>query len=643
LYSLSKFHNIQFTYYTTLVVFFLSIVTDVSSQVTKMDGVNNDIPFANRSIRFSTEKIANTIVSGGGIEGQWSTGLGNFMVSQQYTGTTIVSANAASRDEQSLSFRYEIPFDTNFSFISREFVFVTRDSRDIGLSSLERYSATIGTRWQPQHNAYVSLLGGVEQNTQLGIRATGKVGIIEAGIREGILDDFSYSINFTGDFRLLDEQRTNSDMQMQFSLVSIGDTSSSHLSVQGYFRRQERGFYTFVNTEQTRQVEKRSEDRYGTSARLGFTITSTLRSFFDLQLENAGINRRYGGAVPGALQTLVNRGLSEFQFLMTASTELKLENFVQRVGISFFRRNEANSIEREFDINESDEQLLRRQETQRDNNAFRIRLFGESFWKIATYDSIKFDGNLSLLRYDTPSEANFDDRDELQMLGQVQYSHRFSDAFTFTLSSRLQFMHLVFIKQERSSLNNWNRIIALTPSFTIKSKYLTSKPRFEVLANYTVYDFEQTTSDVKSFSFRQISFRDSVLLNVSADFHAEIRLYGRHFERGRLFWNNFSETPLSRNDEYFVKMLIFRNSTPMWSVGIGARYYALIQKSLSIGGITGISSDAIQRFYGPEMQFDYVVSSGSRISLNGWYERQTVNGVAIRYVPNIFLYTTIFL
>lgn len=640
--STFNFHHIQTTFRVFFVAFFFISVNECCSQVTKMGGMN-DTPLANRTIRFSTEKIANTVVTGGGVEGEWATGLGNFMVSQYYTGTTIVSANAASRDEQNLSFAYEIPFDTSFSLISRELVFVTRDSRDIGLSSLERYAATIGIRWLPARNAYISVLGGLEQNKQLGVRATGSVGIIEAGIREGILEDIMYSVNFTGDIRQLDEQRTNSDMQMQFSLLSIGDTNSSSLSVQGFYRRQERDFYTFVNAEQIRQVEKRLEDRYGTSARLGLNVSQTLRTFFDLQVENAGINRRYGGAVPGALQTLVNRGLSEFQFLMTGSTELKLQNFVQRVGISFFRRTESNSIGREYDMNANDEQLLRRQETQRDNNAFRTRVFGESLWNISSRDSLKFDGNFSLLQYDTPSEANYDDRDELQILGQAQYIHRFSDMFVFSFSSRLQFMHLVFLKQQRSSLNNWNRIIAFTPSFTIRSKYISSKPRFEVLANYTVYDFEQTTSDVKSFSFRQISFRDSILLTLSSDFHAEIRLYGRHFERGRLFWNNFSEIPLSQNDEYFVKMLIFRNSTPSWSVGIGGRYYALIQKSLSIGGITGISSDAVQRFYGPEMQFDYTISAGSRISLNGWYERQTVNGIAIRYVPNIFLYTTIFL
>lgn len=58
---------------------------------------------------------------------------------------------------------------------------------------------------------------------------------------------------------------------------------------------------------------------------------------------------------------------------------------------------------------------------------------------------------------------------------------------------------------------------------------------------------------------------------------------------------------------------------------------------------TGVSSDAVQRFYGPEVQISYKSSVGSTVSLNGWYERQTVNGVTLRYVPNLFLHTTIML
>jgi hypothetical protein len=76
---------------------------------------------------------------------------------------------------------------------------------------------------------------------------------------------------------------------------------------------------------------------------------------------------------------------------------------------------------------------------------------------------------------------------------------------------------------------------------------------------------------------------------------------------------------------------------------VGARYYALIQKSLILTPNIGISGDAVQRFYGPEVQCDYRLGGGSTVVLNGWYERQTVNGVAIRYVPNLFLHTSILL
>lgn len=612
-------------------------------QVSKITNVQ-DLPSSDKVVVFSTDKIANTLVSGFAVRGTWFTSLGNFRIDQDYKATSIISTNAATRDDQMLLMEHSsFVHDSSIALVSRGLLFVTQDSRDIGLSSLQRYAAMSGFRWNPDTDIDMTFLGGLEHNKQLGIEALGYVGIAEATLSPMKWEDFTLSARSLYDIRLLDSRRTNTDFSSQFSLLSLGDTSKSSLQLNGYFRRLGRDFYTFVNAEQFREVEQRLEDRYGVYGQIYTPLQKSLFVSLDYSAEQGTINRRYAGRVPGVLQTYVNRGLKELQIQLTASLLYQTSIGQYKAGMHYFSRTERNAIQGVFDINPADESTLRAQEQQRDNSAQRVRIFADARIAVTPSDSLYGQGAYSLLRYDTPSVQNYDDRDELQALTELHYAKKMSKSLTVHLTARVQLLHLVFIKQQRSSLNNWNRIFTLSPSVSIRTKKLVSHPHFEVLANYTVYDYEQTVGETRSFSFRQLSIRDSIQWYVNDNYHIEVRLYGRHFERGRLFWNDFAETPISSNDEYFIKVLGFRKKLHNWSIGIGGRYYALIQKSLILTPNIGISGDAVQRFYGPEIQCDYRLDGGSSVVLNGWYERQTVNGITVRYVPNLFLHTHIFL
>jgi len=632
-------------YHPTISMIFLLLVVSVHTTVAQVSKLQNSESrqSENKEIVFSTNKIANTLVSNISVRGLWETSLGSLRLDEQYRATSIISTNAATRDDQMLMLEHSLPYDSSFSLLSRGLLFVTQDSRDIGLSSLQRYSFISGFRWKPEHNMDMTVLGGIENNIQLGIEATGSVGLVEATITEIDWEDYTISGTSMFDIRQLDARRTNSDFLTQFSMISLGDGTQNSLQIHGYYRRLGRDFFTFVNAEQTQEVEQRLENRYGINGQIRTVLHKALSASVEYNVEQGTIDRRYAGRVPGTLQTYVNRGLEEIQLQITASLLYGTSIGEYRIGMHYFSRNERNDIRRVFDINAIDEATLRSQEQQRDNTAQRARLFGNATIAASKMDTFYLNGLYSLLRYDTPSTLNFDDRDELQAISEIRYKRTISSTLTFDITARAQLLHLIFIKEQRSSLNNWNRIFTLSPSITIQSKKFIAHPQFEVLANYTVYDYEQQASETRSFSFRQISIRDSIQINLSNEYHIEARLYGRHFERGRLYWSDFAETPISRNDEYFIKILGFRRYLDKWSVGVGARYYALIQKSLILTPSIGISADAVQRFYGPEVQCDYRLGSGSTIVLNGWYERQTVNGVAIRYVPNLFLNTNIVL
>ncbi|HRK59650.1 MAG TPA: hypothetical protein PLI74_08410, partial [Candidatus Kapabacteria bacterium] len=218
---------------------FLLLVVSVHTTVAQVSKLQNSESrqSENKEIVFSTNKIANTLVSNISVRGLWETSLGSLRLDEQYRATSIISTNAATRDDQMLMLEHSLPYDSSFSLLSRGLLFVTQDSRDIGLSSLQRYSFISGFRWKPEHNMDMTVLGGIENNIQLGIEATGSVGLVEATITEIDWEDYTISGTSMFDIRQLDARRTNSDFLTQFSMISLGDGTQNSLQIHGYYRR----------------------------------------------------------------------------------------------------------------------------------------------------------------------------------------------------------------------------------------------------------------------------------------------------------------------------------------------------------------------------------------------------------------------
>jgi hypothetical protein len=66
-----------------------------------------------------------------------------------------------------------------------------------------------------------------------------------------------------------------------------------------------------------------------------------------------------------------------------------------------------------------------------------------------------------------------------------------------------------------------------------------------VLANYTVYAFEDLISQVHSFSYRQMSIKDSIYYNITDNFYVNLFTGLKFSEQGEFNDNEFSVRPLS--------------------------------------------------------------------------------------------------
>ncbi len=270
------------------------------------------------------------------------------------------------------------------------------------------------------------------------------------------------------------------------------------------------------------------------------------------------------------------------------------------------------------------------------------------------------DINYSKLEYDTPSKSNNDDRDELYIAGCLEYHHRFSDLLLLTSKLNLTQNHLVFLMSERSGQNNWNKILSLQFGVIFDNELIRYSPHFEVLANYTIYDFDRSDllkNNIKSYSFRQFSYKDSVLIRLSDKYIILSKSTLRYYEQSRLYWNSFSELPQQGNFEVSLMPVLInnvqfgassdsnlydnlnnnliRNKNIKFSLGVRLFYLSYGQissenKFMSPQKIHTISPDiSVDLFY-----------NKLTLSCYGWLEYKYINNKYTGVQPNLFLQTS---
>jgi hypothetical protein len=606
------------------------------------------------SVRFGFDKIANTFLFRADADVLQSIGGGTFTANQNYRGSTVRSASAAFRDDQSLLMNYTHPLNiisqsdssTTIELLARSIWQLSRDSRSIGLSSLNRYNTIVGLRYNYPSLFKIDALTGFESNTQLGRHDIGSVTmynanattIIQSGNSINPQDGYLLNLTSAGEISKLGD-RINSDINAGIRLNRDFD-DNNRLVLSAQYRSLNRDFYSLITSNGITQtgLETRLEQRYLIDAGLQFQVANGLNADITSSVSTTTINRSYKGAFSGVNTTFIDRNLDELQIQVQGQITHITPHTINTLSISIFRRDEVNLANKKFDgIAAENLDTLKSLERVRDNISDRNRVALQSMFALSSRDTLLFNGFASILRYDTPSPLNNDDRDEFNSVMTLSFVKQFSHYFTSTLTSQIQQTHLVFLKSQRSALNNWNRIIRLTSSNRWSNRYFTSQPQMEVLAQYTVYDYEGKAGVPQSFSFRQLSYRDSIVLPLTNTFLSETRLYFRYFERAEFFASEFSERTQSRNYEQFARSMILANTLETAEnsiqIGIGIRWYTLSQENAFLVN----SPQTILQSIAPECSIHWKMSNGTILQVGGWYEFQYQQKVFTRHLPNVSL------
>jgi hypothetical protein len=312
-----------------------------------------------------------------------------------------------------------------------------------------------------------------------------------------------------------------------------------------------------------------------------------------------------------------------------------INNIFASVGIHTSERDERHILQKIDGVDPDIQQSASEQETQLDNIQHRTSLRGIFSMPVSSNDFVSFESSAGILRYDAPDSTNTDDRDELLITLSGRESHRWNEYFDISVTVEATLNHIVYLLAERSANNNWNRIFRLAPELTYTpSPAMRMVNTFEVLANYTVFDYETLIPTVESYSYRQFAFLDSTSYDMSSSMGLDVLLHVRLYERGELQWKAFTERP----QQYFQEVTFSPavRYTIQERLVCAAGFRSFVQNRYLYNGAARVA-DGNYFSYGPTTSIVLMAPSGWRLEIQGWKEFQKETNQPTRDVSNIMM------
>ena len=543
-------------------------------------------------------------------------------VNENFNSSYIRSDNNNTRDEQHLNLNFKYAFNKSIYLGLLGSSSLLSDNRSLGINESAVNYATLYSELRPIDELRIDPFGGYSSNRQIGINNNGPV----YGI-EGLLNKLQLSdIEINSELRFRNEDVLPRRNLIRFYGLSVANDFDRGVSniIQTKFTQSRKDFYLNFNSNTSDQIslnpdlQSRTETAYVLQDRLFY---DEFLSLFSLDL-TGGLNwRRIDRdtrfqSIDQVNNTNYDTKIEELRLEVDAVTRYTSKNLNFALRVNYSERDEKNSPKRYDGISEVlfDQQTER--ETQKNNNSVRAILALTGNYRISNRDFLTFSLYQSKLKYDTPSPLNDDDRDELLSIVKLGYILKFNPYLSAFVNIEGTYGHTVYIFASRSSNNNQNRIIKLKAGGDYNGSVISSFNSFEVSANYTVYDFEDLTSNYQSFSFRQFTAIDSTTINLIDDVSFFNYSYLKLSEIGDFRWNNFTSRPTRFLKELYLEpRLVLNKKNSIFSAGL--RFFLLDTYGYN-NSIKILESDYIS--IGPIALIDLQLWQKLDLIFRGYYE-----------------------
>ncbi len=561
-------------------------------------------------------------------------------LNQVFNSSVIRSSTNNIRDEQRLAllsvYKLTPVFQTGINFKRNEF----SDDRTLAINNSSINCVTFFTRFSPEENIKITPFTGYSDNKQIGINDNGLVYGLEADIKDYKTDEFK--INSYANYAAEDiAPRKNTAGKFIIGIENEFENNLSNL-ISGSYKEQRKDFYfetdslTKITYDVTKNIQSRSERNYFIRDVIRFNPEESnwlfsvegMASWRDIDRDTKF------KLLEQTSTSIFDTKIEEFKLDFAGNVSFRVHNFSAFMKLIFSEREEKHNAK--FTEGASESAFMRRQEseTQKNNRSQQTTISAGLNFNLSRNDLFTLSLFHRKLVYDTQSDLNFDDRDELLSIAGLTYNRRMSPFFSLFATLEGSLNKIVYIFSQRSSNNNIQRTIKLSSGGTYKSKGFTTTNQFEVSANYTAYDFEDLNPNFRSFAFRQFVFKDSSRVRIVRNVGASLSAYIKLSEQSDFVWDEFRGRPVRFLEEIFAepKLEYFYNGI---TFGVGLRIFRL--EAFKFNDKSERISDTKYTSVGPLASITYFAGSSVFINCSGWYEFINNENNDKRELANLFI------
>jgi len=605
------------------ILLFIIILYSSSEAQTFLDSVNffNTGNLSNILLtRF--EKQLNTYYLNSGINYAGTYGRISLGLYENYHSTFIRTDDKNIRDEHSLLLNTGYQVDSAVNLKLSLSNIILSDNRKIEINQASVSSFLLLGRVTPVEKLAITPFAGYTNNRQKLENDYGSVYGIGGALDRLDFSDLSLSSELL--FRNEDiSPRKNFNRLFNVSaLNSFSRDVANNLNLR--FSESRKDFYydadslTSAAFNIKNNIQSRTERSYTLQ---DYLVYNNFLDMFSLDVtgrvlwRNIDRNTRYKLYVaPGA--AVFDTDIDELRMEFESGLSILSDIHRSSLRVLVWQKDERHLTEMNPDAPVSQFEQRSEAEKRKNNVSTRASLLLASDINLSSKDKVILSLLHNKLRYDTPSDENFDDRDELLSIARIRYSRLLNPFFEFFTALEGTYSHIVYVFSEQSSNNYINRILKLNSGGSYRGKNFVSTNSFEVSANYTVYDFEDINPNYRSFSFRQFTASDSSLLSLGRNYLISFNGYLKYSEQGDLKWKSFSTRPNRYLEEFYAEpRLIYRMQ--VFNISAGFRFFSL-KTYLYDNNVRKLNT----RYFsaGPVTEVIMTINRRMNTRLYGWYE-----------------------
>jgi hypothetical protein len=526
------------------------------------------------------DKQLNTYYLNTGIDLYGSTTNFEYRLNQNYRSTLIQTNQNTLRDEEYLfalgKYKLSKAWKQGIAITSN----IVSDDRQLGINEATIYQAVTLSELYFFRGLTLIPYGGYSDNRQVNEDDRGPIYGLDGKLNYISSVDFDLS----SALRLENEDispRKNTIRYLDMLLTNPFNPDVTNF-FNARFNESRKDFYISADSITSQQfnitnnIESRTETAFFLQDRINYNNLLDIFSFElsgKINFRTIDRNTRYKSTSvqsPAIFDTQVD----ELGIVVESGLFYRTESANAGINLNYFERDEKHITKRFEGVDESFYEQRSELESRKNNNSNRATISFMGNYYPSRKDQFSLSLFHSKLKYDTPSSQNDDDRDELLSIGRLRYTRYLSLFFQMFTNLEGTLSHLVYIFSSRSANNNTNRVLKLSAGSYYRGTQFSSLNNFEVSANYTVYDFQDATSSLRSISFRQFTATDSTNYRITKNFSFVVTGYVKLTDQGELDWGNFAERPLRYLQEIFAdpKVGILSNTS---FIAIGLRYFSL--------------------------------------------------------------------